>query len=132
MYFTWQLLQPIIKTALDHIDSAETSAFRLANLEVLINAVLYNPTATLHLMEQYGSGTSRMFFDKWFAAINSENDKLPRVHDKRLTIVALCALMEVESSNIPDAVREGWPGIVAGTLKVFKDLPKAITGMWSF
>ncbi|EIM81399.1 ARM repeat-containing protein [Stereum hirsutum FP-91666 SS1] len=119
------LLQPIVKTALDHIDSAETAAFRLANLEVLINAVLYNPAATLHLMEQYAPGTSRTFFDKWFAAINSDN-KLPRVHDKRLTIVALCALMEVEPNAIPEAVREGWPGIVAGALKVFKDLPKAI------
>lgn len=126
--FARQLLQPIIKTALDHIDSAETAAFRLANLEVLINAVLYNPAATLHLMEQYAPGTSRTFFDKWFAAINSDN-KLPRVHDKRLTVVALCALMEVEPNAIPEAVREGWPGIVAGALKVFKDLPKAIAGM---
>lgn len=40
--------------------------------------------------------------------------------------------MEVEPNAIPEAVREGWPGIVAGALKVFKDLPKAIAGMSFF
>ncbi|KAI0057803.1 ARM repeat-containing protein [Artomyces pyxidatus] len=119
------LLQPIIKTAVDHIDSAETSALRLANLEVLINVVLYNPAAALQLMEQYKPGTSRVFFDKWFAAVNSDMN-LPRVHDKTLTIVALCALMEIDPNAIPEGLKPGWHGIVGGTLKVFKDLPRAV------
>lgn len=95
------------------------------------STTLYNPAATLHLMEQYTPRTSRTFFDKWFAATNSDN-KLPRVHHKRFTIVALCALTEVEPNAIPEAVRKGWPGIVAGALKVLKDLPKAIAGMSFF
>ncbi|THH18363.1 hypothetical protein EW146_g2600 [Bondarzewia mesenterica] len=120
-------LQLIIKTAVDHIDGAETSSLRLANLEVLVNTVLYNPAAALQLMEQYRAGMSRQFFDKWFAAINSDNH-LPRVHDKKLTIVALCAAMEMDPAAIPEALKDGWPGIVAGALRVFKDLPKAIAG----
>ncbi|TFY82908.1 hypothetical protein EWM64_g1102 [Hericium alpestre] len=118
-------LQPIIKTALDHMDKAETTALRLANLEVLINAVLYNPGPALQFMEQYRAGTGRVFFDKWFAAINSDSG-LPRVHDKKLTILALCALMELGPSGIPDNLKDGWHGIVAGALRVFKDLPKAV------
>jgi hypothetical protein len=31
--------------------SAETTALRLANLEALINVVLYNPAVALHIME---------------------------------------------------------------------------------
>ncbi|KDQ62833.1 hypothetical protein JAAARDRAFT_30743 [Jaapia argillacea MUCL 33604] len=118
-------LHVFINTALDHLDKAETVALRLANLEVLINAVLYNPSASLHLMEVYRAGSSRVFFDKWFEAINAEN-RLPRVHDKKLTILALCALMEMDPAGIPDVLRDGWPGIVAATLKTFKELPQAV------
>ena len=94
---------------------------------MLINSVLYNPAAALHIMESARPGTARGFFDKWFAAINTDNH-LPRVHDKKLTIMALCALLEMDPSAVPESVREGWPLIVAGTLKVFKDLPRAIEG----
>jgi len=74
-------LQPIIVTALDHIDKAETRALRLANLEVLVNAVLYNPSAALHLMETARPGMGRVF------------------------IVALCALMEMHPNAIPETPR---------------------------
>jgi len=76
-------------------------------------------------MEAYPPGLARTFFDKWFAAINAEN-KLPRVHDKKLTIVALCALLELPLDRIPVNLRDAWPGIIAGLIRTFKDLPKAI------
>ncbi|KAF9013048.1 armadillo-type protein [Cyathus striatus] len=118
-------LQIIVNTAIGIFDKANTASLRLANLEVLVNAVLYNPSAALHFMESYRPGMSRVFFDKWFAAINSDN-RLPRVHDKKLTVLALCALLELTPESIPEPLREGWPAIVGGALKIFKDLPKAI------
>ena len=122
-----QHLQTIVSTALGLIDKAETPSLRLANLEVLINTVLYNPTAALHLMEVYKQGMGRAFFDQWFAAINTDS-RLPRVHDKKLSLLALCALMEMTPESVPDSLRDGWPGIVGGALKIFKSLPKAIEG----
>lgn len=113
-----------------HLDVAESSALRLANLEVLVNAVLYNASAALHLMEAFRAGSSRVFFDKWFAAIGAADSRLPRVHDKKLSIMALCALLELDAAAIPDALRDGWPGIVSGALKLFQDLPKAIAGQF--
>jgi importin-7 len=71
---------------------------------------------------------ARVFFNKWFAGINAENG-LPRVYDKKLTIIALCTLMEMDPAGIPESLKEGWPGIVAGALRVFKDLPKALEGV---
>jgi hypothetical protein len=124
-----QLLQPIIVTALSQLDKAETAALRLANLEVLINAVLYNPAAALHIMETTQAGFARKFFDSWFAAINDHN-KMPRVHDKKLSIMALCALLEMAPGAVPESLNDGWPGIVGGVLKIFKDLPEAIAGAW--
>ncbi|KAJ7274060.1 armadillo-type protein [Mycena rebaudengoi] len=121
-----EALQPIITTALGQLDKSETAALRLANLEVLINAVLYNPAAALHIMESARAGMARVFFDTWFAAIGEQQTKLPRVHDKKLTILALCALLEMAPAAVPDGLKDGWPGIVGGILKIFKDLPGAI------
>ncbi|CDO69881.1 hypothetical protein BN946_scf184884.g40 [Trametes cinnabarina] len=118
-------LQPIVSTALSVVDKAETNALRLANLNVLVNAILYNPVATLHIMEQAAPGTARKFFDKWFEAIKQDN-RLPRVHDKKLSIMALCALMEIDPTNVPDSIKEGFHGIVSGALKLFQEYPKAV------
>ncbi|TDL17754.1 ARM repeat-containing protein [Rickenella mellea] len=120
-----EALPSIIQTAISHLEKTETRTFKLANLEVLINAVLYNPSAALHLMETTQANSSRVFFDMWFAAIKAD-DGLPRVHDKKLSIMALCALLELDASMIPAPLQEGWSGIVAAILHVFKDLPKAI------
>ncbi|KAG2125248.1 armadillo-type protein [Suillus cothurnatus] len=118
-------LQDIITIATDHIDKGETASFRLANLEILVNAVFYNASAVLHFMEAYKPGFSRTFFERWFIAINSDN-KLPRVHDKKLSILALCKLLEMEAGAIPEGLRDEWPGIVGGALNIFKALPQAI------
>ncbi|KAH6912647.1 armadillo-type protein [Coprinopsis sp. MPI-PUGE-AT-0042] len=119
-------LELIISTSLSIIDKTETSHLRLANLEVLINAVLYNPSASLMLMERASAGAARTFFDRWFASITASDTKMPRVHDKKLSILTLAALMEMPAESVPEGLREGWPGIVGGALKLFKDLPKAI------
>ena len=120
----------IINTALSILEEDHTSYLRLANLEVLINSVLYNPSAALHFMELYKPGTARNFFDRWFAVITS--DGLPRVHDKKLCILALCALLEMPPDTVPEPLREGWPGIVGGVLRIFKGLPKAIESQCFF
>ncbi|EEB90867.1 hypothetical protein MPER_10870, partial [Moniliophthora perniciosa FA553] len=105
-------LSTFILTALDFINVAETAALKLALLNVLVNAVLYNPSATLHIMETSKPGSARVFFDKWFAAINKNDTLLPRVHDKKLSILALSSLLELDPAAIPEQLREGWPGIV--------------------
>ena len=118
-------LQPIITTALSLLDKTNTSALRLANLEVLINTILYNPSAALHIMESFSPGTARLFLERWSAAIQADN-QLPRVHDKKLSILALCALLEMPEASVPQPLRDAWVGIVGGILRIFKDLPEAV------
>ncbi|KIY51516.1 ARM repeat-containing protein [Fistulina hepatica ATCC 64428] len=119
-------LQTIIHTAMNALDKENTAPFRLANLEVLINAILYNSAASLHIMETLQPGAGRSCIERWFKAITAVPDQLPRVHDKKLTILSLCALLEMPASSVPDTLKPGWPGIVTGVLTVFRDLPKAI------
>jgi hypothetical protein len=94
---------------------------------VLINAVLYNPGAALGLMDAQRPHGAQMFFSRWFAAVDKDHG-LPRVHDKTLSIVAMSALLEIKAGVVPAELREGWPGIVGGAIKVFKGLPKAVAG----
>ncbi|KAI6044921.1 armadillo-type protein [Pisolithus marmoratus] len=119
------LLQGIVRIAFDNLDGGTGYSSKLANMEVLINTVYYNPAAALHLLENYKPGSSRVFFDKWFAIINVDS-KLPTVHDKKLSILALCKLLEVDISLVPEILRVGWPGIVTGALNIFKSLPQAV------
>ncbi|KAI5123131.1 hypothetical protein M0805_000834 [Coniferiporia weirii] len=118
-------LPSVIELSLGLLESAETRSLRLANLESLINVILYNPPAALHLMENANPGTARTFFDKWFATLKVSAD-LPRVHDKKLSIMAMCALLEMDSAAIPASLQEGWAAIVSAILHVFQGLPEAV------
>lgn len=81
-------------------------------------------------MEVCKPGMARVFFERWFVAINTDS-RLPRVHDKKLSLLALSALMEMTPEAVPESLRDGWPGIVGGALKIFKTLPKAIEGWFT-
>jgi len=105
----------------------KTRSLRLSNLDVLINCILYNPPMAFHLIESSGVGHSRVLFDKWFKAL-SEQGGLPRVHDMKLSVMAMCALLELDEASIPETLKDGWTSIVGGALTVFKMLPDAVNG----
>ncbi|KAG2125236.1 hypothetical protein BD769DRAFT_1668960 [Suillus cothurnatus] len=128
----WTTLYHMYRTAMtspqlgdnDKINGCKLAESMLLNLhghvdDILVNAVLYNASAALHFMEDYKAGFSRTFFERC-------DNKLPRVHDKKLSILALCKLLEMEAGAIPEGFRDGWPGIVGGALNIFKALPQAI------
>lgn len=124
LYSIIQALPSVIQISLTQMESASSRSLRLANLESLINAVLYNPPAALHVMETTSAGSSRQFFDKWFIALKSPSG-LPRVHDKKLCIMTMCALLEMDPASVPAPLQEGWAGIVSAVLHVFQSLPEA-------
>jgi hypothetical protein len=89
--------------------------------------VLYNAPAALHIMESQSPEKLQLLFKQWFELLQ-EDLYLPRVHDKKLSILAMCALLTVEASQVPPSLHEGWIGIVNGILMVFKSLPAAVAG----
>lgn len=76
-------------------------------------------------MERHQPPAARSFFDTWFKEINGDNG-LPRVHDRKLSIMALCALLDLDASAIPASLQEGWAGIVGAIVHVFQGLPAAL------
>lgn len=103
----------------------KTRSLRLANLNVLVNAILYNTPAAFQIIEGLSPNFSRLVFDKWFKSMN-EAGGLPRVHDMKLSVMAMCGLLELEENAIPPSLKEGWTSIIPALLAVFKQLPDAV------
>ena len=90
---------------------------------MVINAVYYNPQLTLSVLEM--NGLTNKFFSLWFANI----DNFRRVHDKKLSIVAISALLNIPPQQVPASVQQGWPRLLHGLVKLFQTLPQALKSM---
>jgi len=118
------LLPAIIQTAIVGLNAPEqVRSARVANLQVLINAVLYNAPASIELLAR--AGVARKFFDEWFGLVQAA-EGLPTVHMRKLSILALSELLKLPAANVPDELKEGWTSIVAGVLHILKNLPEAL------
>ncbi|KAG8903898.1 hypothetical protein FRB99_002598 [Tulasnella sp. 403] len=105
------------------LSKAESPQLQLAGMDNIVNALFYNPALTMAALEQTPGG-SRAFFDKWFAAMHDDKG-LPRVHDKKLSILTLCELLKMDTNAVPPSLKDGWSGLVGGILALFKALPAA-------
>ncbi|KAF9907671.1 hypothetical protein EC991_010703 [Linnemannia zychae] len=100
-------------------EGIQTVEFRVQALEVVMNALYYNAPVTLRLLEE--NGWTQRFLTVWFNNL----DKFSRVHDKKLSIFALCSILNVPVAQLPPALQSGWPQILNGILTNFEGLPVA-------
>ena len=98
----------------------KVKSYRIHLIEVVINAIYYNPQLTLSILEM--NGMTNKFFSLWFS--NIEN--LTRVHDKKLSIAAILSLLSIPAQNVPVSVQQGWPRLLHGLVKLFQTLPQAM------
>lgn len=99
-------------------------AFKIHLMDMVINAIYYNPQLTLNILESQ-QWTNR-FFSLWFSNIGL----LTRVHDKKLSICAISSLLCLPSASIPQSIQPGWPRLMQGAVKLFQTLPAAIKSMF--
>ncbi|CAE7142104.1 unnamed protein product, partial [Rhizoctonia solani] len=114
------IIPQVITHALSKAPSAKTKAFKVHLLNVLVASLLCSPALALRAL----GSSARPVFDRWFVALG--NGSLPRVHDKKLSILAFCALLKLERDTIPPELLDGWVGIVGGILRLLEELPKAL------
>ncbi|KAF9114888.1 hypothetical protein BGX27_009533 [Mortierella sp. AM989] len=100
-------------------EGIQTTEFRVQATEVVMNSLYYNAAETLRLLEE--NGWTQRFFDVWFTNL----DKFSRVHDKKLSIFALCAILNVPVNQLPSTLQSGWPQVLNGILSNFEGLPIA-------
>ncbi|ETS77667.1 hypothetical protein PFICI_09729 [Pestalotiopsis fici W106-1] len=98
----------------------KVKSYKIHLMEMIINAIYYNPVLALHVLES--NGWTNKFFSLWFGNM----DAFSRVHDKKLCIVAIVALLQLNPDQIPQSVQTGWPRLLQGVTILFRTLPSAM------
>lgn len=121
-----EYIPEFIKLAMTVISSNElkVKSYRIHLMEMVINAIYYNPILALHVLES--NGWTNKFFSSWFSNIES----FSRVHDKKLSIVAISALLTLRAEDVPSSVQLGWPRLLQGIVRLFQTLPAALKSMF--
>ncbi|KAJ1860834.1 Nonsense-mediated mRNA decay protein 5, partial [Coemansia sp. RSA 2703] len=101
-------------------DAIETAPFLVYTLEVILNALHYNPTITLNVLEHH----------KWtegiFTRLMQSVSKFSRVNDKKLLILGLTAVLSVPAEQLPPSLQNGLPQLFEGILQTFRTLGQAV------
>ena len=120
-----QYVPKFVEIAMTVICSNElkVKSYRIHLLEMVINAIYYNPILALRHLE--ANGWTNKFFSSWFSNIES----FSRVHDKKLSIVAISSLLTLGAEEIPTSVQQGWPRLLKGVVRLFQTLPAAIKSL---
>jgi len=87
---------------------------------MVINGIYYNPRLAMQVLE--ANGWTNKFFSLWFGSI----DSFTRVHDKKLNIGAITALLTLRADEVPQSVLNGWPRLLQGIVRLFQTLPAAM------
>ncbi|KOS22329.1 putative importin [Escovopsis weberi] len=115
-------VEGFINMAMDILANREVRAksYKIHLMEMVINAIHYNPMLALQVLES--KGWTNRFFSLWFGGMSS----FSRVHDKKLCIVAISALLSLNHEQVPVSVSVGWPRLLQGITELFKTLPAAM------
>ena len=101
-------------------DELKVKSYRIHLMEMVINAIYYNPRLALTVLE--ANSWTNKFFSMWFSSI----DSFTRVHDKKLSIGAITALLTLRGDEVPTSVQQGWPRLLQGIVRLFQTLPAAL------
>ena len=117
-----QYVPGFVKLAMTVIANGElmVKSYRIHLMEMIINAIYYNPVLTLRVLES--NGWTNKFFSSWFSNIET----FTRVHDKKLSIVAISSLLTLRAEDVPSSVQQGWPRLLQGVVRLFQTLPAAM------
>ncbi|KAI9861983.1 MAG: hypothetical protein M1813_005054 [Trichoglossum hirsutum] len=117
-----QYIPKLVELGMTFLTNSElkVKSYRIHLMEMIINCIYYNPKLTLHLLES--KGWTNKFFSLWF----SNMDCFTRVHDKKLSIAAIVALLSLRADEVPASVQQGWPRLLQGIVRLFQTLPAAM------
>lgn len=117
-----QYIPPFVELAMTFLlnDELKVKSYRVHLMEMVINAIYYNPLLALRVTES--KGWTNKFFSQWFSNIES----FTRVHDKKLSILAITGLLTLRAEDVPSSVQQGWPRLLQGVVRLFQTLPAAL------
>ena len=101
-------------------EELKVKSYRIHLMEMVINAIYYNPILAMRVTES--NAWTNKFFSSWFSNIES----FTRVHDKKLSILAISSLLTLRADDVPTSVQQGWPRLLQGVVRLFQTLPAAM------
>ncbi|KAK9477553.1 armadillo-type protein [Lipomyces japonicus] len=101
-------------------DVADRKQYLVNLINVTVNCIYYNPVLAFRTLEELGK--TAYFFNLWFT--NIEN--LSRVHDKKLSVIAIFSILSLPDDHIPQSIQPGLSQLLHGLVSILKTLPDAI------
>jgi len=119
--YLFQVLD-VIRPRLEDEEEYKKPGYKVFLLEVIINAIYYNPSVTLQYLAHYN------FVPKFMAMWFDEAEHFLRVHDKTLSILALMKIVQLPWESLPVTLQQdgALSYLMKGMMKFFESLPEAI------
>jgi len=114
----------IIGTLLPHTQkSEEAPSFQLRKWAILVilEAVYYNAALALQVLESHGATSA------FFSAALPMLSKCRRVHECKVTVVALLSLLSLDPAAVPEALQAGYPHLLGALVTQLALLPKLVS-----
>jgi hypothetical protein len=96
-----------------------TSQLRVACLNVVLNCIYYAPVLTFSILQEHN--WMQMFLNQW----NTNISKFTRVHDRKVSLLAIFSILKLSESESPELIRCSLPQLMHMVATLFAGLPKA-------
>lgn len=110
----------VVSQCIGHIHNKRASSLQKWSVLVILDALCFNTVETLQVLESSNATSS------FFAVALQLLPKYTRVHDKKVIATAFMSILQLDPSQMPSSVQEGYGALVVGLLQDLVDLPKAI------
>ncbi|KAL6058791.1 putative importin-7 [Balamuthia mandrillaris] len=110
----------IVELAVQKLFSEETTskALKVLLLEVIANALYYNPLLLLQVLES--RGCTNQVFSLWFSLL----PMFKRLKDKKLVILGLSSMLSLPIGQLPQAVQSSVKDMISALLHLLQDVEK--------
>jgi len=112
------MVEPILEIAVQRLQVAKNSFLKVLLLEVVSDALFYNPLLALQILEK--RGWIQGIFTGWFQLI----PKFHRTHDKKVVILGLSSIFTVAPNALPQIVKAGISQILTTIINLCASLEK--------
>lgn len=105
----------------------KTDVLTIMSINIVLTALQYNPGLVITAMEAAPVAGDEpvlaRFFALWFTAIQER--KFTGVHNRKLGILTLCTLLELDFAMLPPYIQQVIPHAIEMSLILFEKLPRA-------
>lgn len=109
----------IVQRGVSTDDPVITKALLMHSIETILNTLHYDANLGIRILND--RGWTGDFFNVWFANLGS----FVRAHDKKLGVLAICAILASSAQN-DNGVLQSAPQLILGALTLFEGFPAAV------